>query len=47
MKKAVINSYYYETFVEFKEQVLNFFKNITQYEEGLKTLITTNFKISN
>lgn len=46
MKKTVINSYYYETFVEFKEQVLNFFKNIDQYEEKLKTLITTNFKIS-
>jgi transposase len=46
MKKTVINSYYYETFVEFKKEVLNFFKNITQYEEDLKTLITTNFKIS-
>jgi len=46
MKKTVINSYYYETFEEFKEKVLSFFKNINQYEKDLKTLITTNFKIS-
>lgn len=46
MKKKVINSYYYETFVEFKEEILNFFKNIAQYAEDLKTLITTNFEIS-
>lgn len=46
MKKTVINSYYYETFAEFKEKVLGFFKNISQYEQNLKTLITTNFSIS-
>jgi transposase len=45
MKKMVINSYYYETFAEFKEKVLGFFKNIAQHEDDLKSLITTNFKI--
>jgi transposase len=46
MKKTVINSHYYETFAEFKKEVLGFFKNISKYEEDLKTLITTNFHVS-
>lgn len=46
MKKTVINSYYYETFAAFKEKVIGFFRDINQYDDDLRTLITTNFKIS-
>jgi transposase len=44
MKKEVINSIYYETFIEFKKGVLGFFENIKNYSESLKTIITPNFQ---
>jgi hypothetical protein len=34
-------------FMEFKEKVLSFFKNINQYEKDLKSLITIKFEITN
>jgi lipid II:glycine glycyltransferase (peptidoglycan interpeptide bridge formation enzyme) len=36
---------YYEKFAEFKLAVMNFFENIGQYHEQLKTLLTKTFKL--
>ena len=45
MKKKVINSFYYEKYDEFKEAILDFFKNIKSYKKELETLLTLNFTI--
>ena len=45
MKKEVINSYYYETYAQFKTAILAFFENIKSYSISLKTLITPKFQI--
>ena len=45
LKKEVINSTYYEAYDIFKKKVMEFFENIKDYREELKTLITENFQI--
>lgn len=45
MKKKVINSFYYEKYDEFKEAILDFFKDIKSYKQELETLLTLNFTI--
>lgn len=45
MKKTVINNKYYEKPTEFREKLLDFFKNIDVYEKELKSLLTLNFQI--
>lgn len=45
MKKEAINSFFYETFLEFRKGVLGFFENITQHSDALKTLITPKFQL--
>jgi transposase len=46
MKSKVINSYFYETFADFKIAVLDFFKDIKNYSQELKSLLTLNFRIA-
>lgn len=43
-KKITYNKYY-QTFKEFEEATLNFFKEIPKYKNELKTLLTENFEI--
>lgn len=38
-------NHYFETFEEFKRTTLTFFKNLTQYEKELSTLLTDNFQL--
>lgn len=45
LRKKVINSFYYEKFEEFEQAILDFFKNLNQYEDELKSLLTLNFPI--
>lgn len=45
LRKKVINSFYYEKFEEFEQTILDFFKNLNQYEDELKSLLTLNFPI--
>ena len=42
--QKVLYDKYYETFPEFKETVLNFFQNIGQYREELKSRLTDGFQ---
>lgn len=44
LRKKVINLHYYQTFDEFKRAIHEFFANIKQYKEELKTLMTPNFQ---
>lgn len=37
-------NHYFETFEEFKNTTLNFFKNLKQYQKELSTLLTDNFQ---
>lgn len=43
--KHITANHYFETFEEFKNTTLNFFKNLTIYEKELATLLTDNFKL--
>lgn len=45
MKKEVINSFFYETKEAFRQSILNFFKDISQYKPALTTLLTLNFRV--
>lgn len=45
LKKKVRKNHYYDTFEKFKKAVCEFFKNIDQYQDELKTLLTLNFEI--
>jgi hypothetical protein len=45
MRKKILYNQYYEKLAEFKLAVMNFFENIGQYHEQLKTLLTKNFQI--
>ena len=45
LRKKTINSFYYETFSQFRTAVINFFNNIHQYKEELASLITLNFEL--
>lgn len=45
MKKTTINSFFYETGKEFKNAILDFFKNIETHKEKLYSLITLKFNI--
>lgn len=42
--QKVTNNRYFETFKEFKQETLNFFENLKQYETELTTLLTDNFQ---
>ena len=44
-KKQIRKNKYYETFEEFKKAIFEFFQNIKQYKDELKTLLTLNFEI--
>lgn len=44
LRKKVINLHYYPTFDEFRKAVLDFFDNLKQYKEELKTLMRPNFQ---
>ena len=41
-----INYVFYETFNEFKQNVLAFFKDIKPYKQELETLLTLNFHLA-
>lgn len=42
--QKVTNNRYFETFEEFRETTVKFFKNLDNYQEELKTLLTDNFQ---
>jgi transposase len=44
-RKKVSSYYFYEHYAEFREAVLDFFKNIGQYKSALESLLTLNFRI--
>ena len=44
LRKKVINLHYYATFDEFKRAIREFFANLKQYKEELKTLMMPNFQ---
>jgi transposase len=46
LKKEVINSYYYQTFSEFKTAILDFFKNIKNHSQELESLLTLKFRVA-
>lgn len=43
--QKVTNNRYFETFEEFRETTVKFFKNLDNYQEELKTLLTDNFQL--
>jgi transposase len=45
LRKTVISYHFYPTFNEFREEILNFFRNIKKYKKNLKSLLTLNFHI--
>lgn len=44
MRKKIINLHYYPTFEEFRRAIHDFFAQLKQYKEELKTLMTPNFQ---
>jgi transposase len=44
MRKKAINSYYYQSFDEFKKAIIAFFENINIYANDLASLINLNFQ---
>src|SRR5271156_5648717 len=47
MNTKIRNNKYYEKFLEFKEAIFTFLKNIPKYEKELKSLLVKNFHIIN
>lgn len=47
MRKKITYNKYYETFDVFKDTIMNFFQNLSNYEDELKSLLTENFEIIN
>ena len=45
MKKKVMANTYYETFPDFRKNIMYFFRYIQKYRPELKTLITDNFRL--
>lgn len=45
LKKKLRKNKYYNTFKKFLNAIYDFFKNIDDYREELKTLLTLNFEI--
>ena len=45
LKKKLKKNKFYDTFEKFTEAIYKFFKNIKQYKEELKRLLTLNFEI--
>lgn len=45
LKKKIRKDKYYDTFEKFENAVCDFFKNIDDYEDELKSLLTLNFEI--
>ena len=41
----VTYNHYFETFKEFRDETLKFFKNLKQYDKELSTLLTDNFQL--
>ncbi len=44
-KKKTTNNKYYERFSVFKEKCMDFFDNIKEYENDLKSLMVDNFQL--
>lgn len=44
LRKKIINLHYYPTFEEFRRAIREFFANLKQYKEELKTLMRPNFQ---
>jgi transposase len=44
-KRKVIYGTYYETFVDFKNAALDFFRDIGEYHQELSTLMADNFRV--
>jgi transposase len=47
LRKKIINTKFYRTKELFRQAVLTFFENITQYKSELETLLTLKFRLSN
>ena len=47
LRKKVVNTCFYRKKEDFKNAILNFFKNIHLYQEELESLLTLNFRLSN
>lgn len=45
LKKKLFKNRYYEAFHEFEAVIVSFFRNIDQYKDELKKLLTLNFEI--
>lgn len=45
LHQKILNDHYYETFPQFKEEVLNFFRNINIYKEELRSRLTDSFQV--
>ena len=45
LKKVVLYNQYYEKFTDFKNAILDFFRNIKQYEAQLQSLMTLKFHL--
>jgi transposase len=45
MRKKIINTKFYRTKEEFRQAILKFFKNISQYKDELSSLMTLNFHV--
>jgi transposase len=43
--QKITYNHYFETFAEFKETTLTFFKNLNQYQKELDSLLTDNFQL--
>lgn len=44
-KKKVVTNKYYEKFSQFDDAIYDFFANISNYQQELKSLLTLNFEI--
>jgi transposase len=47
LRKEVIDSTFYRKFEDFRNSILDFFKNIKNYESELSSLLTLNFELKN
>lgn len=45
LRKKVISYYFYEYYAEFRNAVLDFFRNIKEHKQALDSLLTLNFRI--
>lgn len=45
LHQKILNDHYYETFPQFKKEVINFFQNINIYKQELKSRLTDSFQV--